>query len=167
MLLDSLLFALISPPFSAEKAKLEGLDVEMVVVGDDCALPSGASAAGRRGLAGTLLVHKTAGACVCERRGCVRESSNSNQIECLFSHVSFFLLLLAFSRLSLSPSHKCTQICRSPRIARSASVPRGRCGAGNGQAHCNHGREPVAVCGARASAVVYSPSRANGTRCGR
>jgi dihydroxyacetone kinase len=35
----------------------------MVVVGDDCALPHrGLGLAGRRGLAGTLFVHKVAGA---------------------------------------------------------------------------------------------------------
>ena len=35
---------------------------QMVVVGDDCALEPGTSIAGRRGLAGTVLVHKVAGA---------------------------------------------------------------------------------------------------------
>ena len=47
---------------AAERAKLEGYDVEMVVVGDDCALPPPLGVAGRRGLAGTLFVHKVAGA---------------------------------------------------------------------------------------------------------
>ncbi|XP_056692794.1 putative 3,4-dihydroxy-2-butanone kinase isoform X2 [Spinacia oleracea] len=42
---------------AAEQAKSEGYKVEMVIVGDDCALrPRGI--AGRRGLAGTILVHK-------------------------------------------------------------------------------------------------------------
>ncbi|XP_057545361.1 putative 3,4-dihydroxy-2-butanone kinase [Amaranthus tricolor] len=46
---------------AAEQAKSEGYKVEMVIVGDDCALaPRGV--AGRRGLAGTILVHKVAGA---------------------------------------------------------------------------------------------------------
>lgn len=46
---------------AAEKAKAEGLKVNMVVVGDDCAL-EGRGIAGRRGIAGTVLVHKVAGA---------------------------------------------------------------------------------------------------------
>nr|O04059.1 RecName: Full=Putative 3,4-dihydroxy-2-butanone kinase [Solanum lycopersicum]CAA72805.1 putative 3,4-dihydroxy-2-butanone kinase [Solanum lycopersicum] len=47
---------------AAEQAKSEGYKVEMVIVGDDCALPPPRGIAGRRGLAGTLLVHKVAGA---------------------------------------------------------------------------------------------------------
>mmetsp|Transcript_2149 Transcript_2149/g.4939 ORF Transcript_2149/g.4939 Transcript_2149/m.4939 type:complete len:590 (-) Transcript_2149:207-1976(-) len=46
---------------AAEQAKSEGFDVEMVIVGDDAAL-SGKGVTGRRGLAGTVLVHKAAGA---------------------------------------------------------------------------------------------------------
>ena len=46
---------------AAERAKAEGILVEMVVVGDDVALPPG-GIAGRRGLAGAVLVHKVAGA---------------------------------------------------------------------------------------------------------
>ncbi|KAK8941817.1 putative 3,4-dihydroxy-2-butanone kinase [Platanthera guangdongensis] len=46
---------------AAEEAKAEGYLVEMVIVGDDCALPP-ARGVGRRGLAGTILVHKVAGA---------------------------------------------------------------------------------------------------------
>lgn len=48
---------------AAERAKLEGFDVEMVIVNDDCALASDrVGIAGRRGLAGTLFAHKVAGA---------------------------------------------------------------------------------------------------------
>ncbi|KAL9669996.1 hypothetical protein QQ045_007546 [Rhodiola kirilowii] len=47
---------------AAEQAKSEGFKVEMVIVGDDCALPPPRGVAGRRGLAGTILVHKIAGA---------------------------------------------------------------------------------------------------------
>ena len=48
---------------ACEHAKALGLSVELVVVGDDCALPHrGLGIAGRRGLAGALLVHKVAGA---------------------------------------------------------------------------------------------------------
>ncbi|CAH2036110.1 unnamed protein product [Thlaspi arvense] len=47
---------------AAEQAKTEGFEVETVIVGDDCALPPPRGIAGRRGLAGTILVHKVAGA---------------------------------------------------------------------------------------------------------
>ncbi|KAL6183326.1 hypothetical protein ACLB2K_044737 [Fragaria x ananassa] len=47
---------------AAEQAKSEGYNVETVIVGDDCALPPPRGIAGRRGLAGTILVHKVAGA---------------------------------------------------------------------------------------------------------
>ena len=49
---------------AAELARSEGLNVEIVVVADDVALAATATAdhAGRRGLAGTVLVHKVAGA---------------------------------------------------------------------------------------------------------
>jgi len=48
---------------AAERAKLEGYAVETVVVSDDCALAEGeVGIAGRRGLAGTVFVHKVAGA---------------------------------------------------------------------------------------------------------
>ena len=47
---------------AVEKARSEGIRVEMVVVGDDCALPSVSKTAGRRGLCGTVLVSKIAGA---------------------------------------------------------------------------------------------------------
>ena len=52
---------------AAERAKAEGLRVEMVVVADDCAL-EGKPAAGRRGIAGTVLVHKCAGAAAAQGR---------------------------------------------------------------------------------------------------
>ncbi|GGE10984.1 dihydroxyacetone kinase [Aureimonas endophytica] len=47
---------------AAELARSEGLDVEMVVVADDMSLAAGGENAGRRGIAGTVLVHKVAGA---------------------------------------------------------------------------------------------------------
>ncbi|KAF8031502.1 hypothetical protein BT93_D0654 [Corymbia citriodora subsp. variegata] len=47
---------------ATEMAKSEGYLVEMVIVGDDCALPPPRGIVGRRGLAGTILVHKVAGA---------------------------------------------------------------------------------------------------------
>ncbi|WP_026782332.1 dihydroxyacetone kinase subunit DhaK [Pleomorphomonas koreensis] len=47
---------------AAEIARAEGIPVEMVIVADDVSLATGASNAGRRGIAGTVLVHKVAGA---------------------------------------------------------------------------------------------------------
>ena len=47
---------------AVEKAKGLGIGVEMVIVDDDSSIPRGQSAAGRRGLAGTLFIHKIAGA---------------------------------------------------------------------------------------------------------
>jgi dihydroxyacetone kinase len=45
---------------AAEQAKSEGIRVEMVVVGEDTAIDT-PGLAGRRGLAGTVLVHKVGG----------------------------------------------------------------------------------------------------------
>ncbi|MBU0557121.1 MAG: dihydroxyacetone kinase subunit DhaK [Alphaproteobacteria bacterium] len=47
---------------AAAIARGEGLNVAMVLVDDDIAIPAGKSRAGARGLAGTVLVHKVAGA---------------------------------------------------------------------------------------------------------
>jgi dihydroxyacetone kinase len=47
---------------AAEIARTEGIAVEMVVVADDIALDAKGDHAGRRGIAGTVLVHKVAGA---------------------------------------------------------------------------------------------------------
>ncbi|NXS90058.1 TKFC cyclase, partial [Erpornis zantholeuca] len=44
-----------------ERARAEGADVRMVVVGDDCAFATPGKA-GRRGICGTVLIHKVAGA---------------------------------------------------------------------------------------------------------
>ena len=48
---------------AAEMARARGLRVEMVIVGDDIALPDNPQP---RGVAGTLFVHKVAGACAAE-----------------------------------------------------------------------------------------------------
>ena len=53
---------------AAELARAEGIAVEMVVVGDDVALAAEGAHAGRRGIAGTVLVHKIAGAAAAEGR---------------------------------------------------------------------------------------------------
>jgi len=46
---------------AAEQAKAEGRDVRIVFVGDDVSIKNN-DLVGRRGLAGTVLVHKVAGA---------------------------------------------------------------------------------------------------------
>ena len=43
---------------AVERAKTEGVRVEMVIVGEDTAIASSGRSAGRRGLCGTILVHK-------------------------------------------------------------------------------------------------------------
>lgn len=47
---------------AAEMADIEGVDVEQVVVNDDVAVEDSLYTSGRRGVAGTILVHKAAGA---------------------------------------------------------------------------------------------------------
>jgi len=47
---------------ATERAKAEGFAVELVIVGDDCALAGNKSAVGRRGLAGCIFALKIAGA---------------------------------------------------------------------------------------------------------
>ncbi|XP_059172562.1 triokinase/FMN cyclase-like [Physella acuta] len=47
---------------ACERARVKGHQTEMVVVGEDCALDCVDHSAGRRGLAGTMLIHKIAGA---------------------------------------------------------------------------------------------------------
>ena len=47
---------------AAEQAKAEGFKVEVVIVGDDCALPE-QGASKRRGISGLVLVYKASGFC--------------------------------------------------------------------------------------------------------
>ena len=47
---------------AVEKVKQEGIKCMMVIVADDVALPVGKGITGGRGIAGTILVHKIAGA---------------------------------------------------------------------------------------------------------
>ena len=51
---------------AAEMARADGLDVEMVIVDDDVALKGTGQATGARGLAGTVFIHKIAGAAAAE-----------------------------------------------------------------------------------------------------
>ena len=51
---------------AAEQAKCEGIPVEMIVVSDDCGVvPHANSVSGRRGIAGTVFVHKVRTAVPC------------------------------------------------------------------------------------------------------
>src|SRR5690625_311472 len=47
---------------AAEMAEAEGIQVEQVVVNDDVAVEDSSFTTGRRGIAGTVFVHKMAGA---------------------------------------------------------------------------------------------------------
>jgi dihydroxyacetone kinase len=51
---------------AAEMARAEGISVEMVIVDDDVALRGAEQATGARGLAGTVFIHKLAGAAAAE-----------------------------------------------------------------------------------------------------
>jgi len=51
---------------AAELARTEGIPVEIVIVADDIALAATENSAGRRGIAGTIFVHKIAGAAAAE-----------------------------------------------------------------------------------------------------
>ncbi len=53
---------------AAEMARAEGIQVNTVIVADDIALANTEEHAGRRGIAGTVLVHKVAGAAAAEGR---------------------------------------------------------------------------------------------------
>ncbi|MGE5484969.1 MAG: dihydroxyacetone kinase subunit DhaK [Ignavibacteriales bacterium] len=53
---------------AADMLKGEGVEVASVVVNDDVAVENSLYTAGRRGVAGTVLVHKIAGACAEQRR---------------------------------------------------------------------------------------------------
>ncbi|CAI7848841.1 unnamed protein product [Closterium sp. NIES-53] len=65
---------------AAEQAKEEGFKVDMVVVGDDCALPPPRGIAGRRGLAGTVFVHKVAGAAAEEGKSLADVAAEARQV---------------------------------------------------------------------------------------
>eukprot|EP00095_Tigriopus_kingsejongensis_P005830 snap_masked-scaffold425_size175135-processed-gene-0.8 protein:Tk05830 transcript:snap_masked-scaffold425_size175135-processed-gene-0.8-mRNA-1 annotation:"hypothetical protein BRAFLDRAFT_115040" len=78
-----------------ERARAEGIEpCAMVVVADDCALASHDRSAGRRGLAGTVLVHKVAGALA------AKGQRLSQIVDYLESHV---LPRMATIGLSLTP----------------------------------------------------------------
>ena len=47
---------------AAERANQEGIQTNMIIVADDCAIPRTKGITGARGVAGTVLIHKIAGA---------------------------------------------------------------------------------------------------------
>ena len=57
---------------AADMAADEGIEVEKVVVNDDVAVENSTWTTGRRGIAGTIFVHKCAGACA-EKGGSLAE----------------------------------------------------------------------------------------------
>ena len=65
---------------AAEIARAEGITVEQVIVADDVALAGIGDTAGRRGLAGTVLVHKIAGAAAEEGRSLAEVKSIAEQV---------------------------------------------------------------------------------------
>ncbi|KAL8585787.1 hypothetical protein ACOMHN_037350 [Nucella lapillus] len=58
---------------AVERGRGEGIKVDMVVVAEDCALTSADKTAGRRGLCGTVFIHKIAGALA--QKGCSLEET--------------------------------------------------------------------------------------------
>ena len=56
---------------AAERAKTEGIKVEMVIVGEDTAIASFSRSAGRRGLCGTVLIHKVPYHCCYRAHVCI------------------------------------------------------------------------------------------------
>jgi triose/dihydroxyacetone kinase / FAD-AMP lyase (cyclizing) len=60
---------------AAEMARAEGIPVEMVIVDDDVALKGTGKATGARGLAGTVLIHKLAGAAASEGKSLAEVSA--------------------------------------------------------------------------------------------
>ena len=47
---------------AVERANQEGIPTNMIVIADDCAIPRTKGITGARGVAGTVLIHKIAGA---------------------------------------------------------------------------------------------------------
>ncbi|XP_078536754.1 triokinase/FMN cyclase [Lissotriton helveticus] len=75
-----------------EQARVQGIDVQMVVVADDCAFAAHKKA-GRRGLCGTVLIHKMAGA--------LAEAGNS--LEVIVQKVTAAAAKMGTLGVSLSP----------------------------------------------------------------
>jgi dihydroxyacetone kinase len=63
---------------AAEQAKAVGHEVRIVFVGDDVSI-KGNDLVGRRGLAGTVFVHKVAGAAAAKGYGCGVFQTNNNR----------------------------------------------------------------------------------------
>ncbi|KAH9509125.1 hypothetical protein Btru_049123 [Bulinus truncatus] len=78
---------------ACERARVKGHKAEMVVIGEDCALDSVDHSAGRRGLAGTMLIHKIAGAM----------SEQGKSLETIVSSLNLIKEKMGTIGLSLSP----------------------------------------------------------------
>jgi len=66
---------------ACERAQSEGIECEMVAVADDCALERSKGITGARGVAGTVLVHKIAGAAAAEGKS-LKEVSDIARLVC-------------------------------------------------------------------------------------
>jgi len=108
---------------AAEMAKSQGIAVETVIVGDDCAIPRSKSKSGRRGLAGTLFVHKIAGAV----------ASLGETLQHVYEAASIAANDIATMSFTLSP-------CVVPGKKPSFELPTGFMGIGVGI----HGEEGIA-----------------------
>nr|XP_033783880.1 triokinase/FMN cyclase isoform X2 [Geotrypetes seraphini] len=75
-----------------ERARADGIDVQMVIIADDCAFTA-QKKAGRRGLCGTVLIHKIAGA--------LAEAGKS--LEEIICQVTAMLGVIGTMGVSLSP----------------------------------------------------------------
>ncbi|CAL1539418.1 unnamed protein product [Lymnaea stagnalis] len=78
---------------ACERARVKGHKTEMVVVGEDCALDSVDHSAGRRGLAGTMFIHKIAGAM----------AEQGQSLEEMVSSLNVIKMKMGTIGLSLSP----------------------------------------------------------------
>jgi dihydroxyacetone kinase len=99
---------------AAERARARGLRVETCLVGDDVALPHN-PVAGRRGLAGTLLVHKVAGAAA--EAGLPLSAVAAEAAE---------------TAANLATVNLISAVCALPGAQRSTRLPAGQCELGAG-----------------------------------
>jgi triose/dihydroxyacetone kinase / FAD-AMP lyase (cyclizing) len=78
---------------AVERAKAEGIKVEMVVVGDDVGVGrKQGGLVGRRGLAGTIFVHKIVGALAAKKYYYVFSLIRN----CYYLHYCYFILTSSF-----------------------------------------------------------------------
>uniref|UniRef100_A0A8C1MAA4 Triokinase/FMN cyclase n=1 Tax=Cyprinus carpio TaxID=7962 RepID=A0A8C1MAA4_CYPCA len=99
---------------AVEQARLQGVQVDMVIVADDCAFTQ-PSKAGRRGLCGTVFIHKIAGALA--EKGCPLDEI---VIKCCSPALNLFLVWMYIRTLGVSLSP-----CSVPGCLPSFQLPPG------------------------------------------